>query len=234
MKKLLFKTLKISVITLIAVASLGGIRHFYLEAKKAKATQVEELMKNAAVSITLCGKRGCGGGSGFVIRQTDRGSYIVSNKHVCDVAKIPGDGVYDFNLVRVFKRTGQSDVGQILRVASNSDLCLIFTRMKFKATLSLANSYKIGQLVQAYGFPQGGPTLVKGVIKSVGPRYIGIYSESNMLAWYGLSGSAVVDKDGRVVGVMSNLLTDKPRDRKSVYGSLFVPLEVLQDFLGGI
>ena len=234
MKKVLFKTLKISLIILITVATLGGARHLYLEAQQSKVTRVEELMKDAAVSISICGPKRCGGGSGFVAKQTDRGAFIVTNKHVCAVGLLKSDGVYDYNLVRVFRRGGKSDIGQILRVASNSDLCLIFTRMKFKATLNLAPSYKIGQVVQAYGFPQGGPVLVKGVIKSVGPRYLGIYSESNMLAWYGISGSAVVNADGQVVGVMSNLLADKPKDRKSVYGSLFVPLEVLKDFLGGI
>jgi S1-C subfamily serine protease len=111
--------------------------------------------------------------------------------------------------------------------------------MRFKHTLKIAKSYKIGDVVSSYGFPQGGPVYLKGVIKKHDPYWLGIYNESNMLAWYGISGSAVINSDGEVVGVMSNLLTSEKRtghakDRSKVYGSLFVPLELLREFIGGI
>ena len=59
-----------------------------------------------------------------------------------------------------------------------------------------------------------------------------------MLAWYGVSGAAVVNQNGEVVGVMSDLLSsaktiEELKDRSKVYGSLFIPLEILQEFLGG-
>jgi S1-C subfamily serine protease len=222
--------LKLSVIILVIVAIFVS-REFYLERKR---VEVEELIKDAAVSISLCGVKFCGKGSGFVIKQTDKGSYIVTNKHVCSVAAINSDGTYSYSPVEISRRDGKTGIGQILRVASNSDLCLIFIRMKFNKTLTLASSYRIGQSIKAYGFPAGVPALVKGIIKNVRFNYFGVYGESNMHAWYGISGSAVVDEDGQVVGVLSNLIAKDPKDRSTVIGSLFVPLEILKDFLGGI
>jgi S1-C subfamily serine protease len=222
--------LKLSVITLVIITIIVSWQ-LYLDRKM---VMVDELIKDAAVKILLCGTKSCSQGSGFVIKQIDKGAYIITNKHVCNVSAINSDGVYNYKPVEIVRRDGRSGIGQILRVAPNSDLCLIFIRMKFTKTLDLASSYRVGQSIRAYGFPAGVPALVQGVIKNVYFNYFGIYVESDMHAWYGISGSAVVDEDGQVVGVLSNLIAKDSKDRSTVTGSLFVPLEILKDFLGGI
>jgi S1-C subfamily serine protease len=234
MRRNVTKVMKGLVIALCTVAILGGARHGYLVLENYQAGRVEEHIKNAAVRIELCSNNRCGGGSGFVVKQNDNGAFIVTNKHVCEIAATKSDGVYEYVPVRIVKRNRSSGFGQIVKISSNADLCLIYTNLKFKNVLSLADDYQIGDFVQCYGFPEGKPLLLKGVLKGQGPKGYGMYSESNMLAWYGISGSAVVNKDGEVVGVMSNLMATDPRKRSTVFGSLFIPLEVLKEFLGGI
>jgi S1-C subfamily serine protease len=210
----------------------------------AHATQ--EAVKNATVQIRACAYRStCSGGTGFVYAQAQHGSFIITNKHVCEGAMLKpqdtqkhGEGIYTMTPVEVVKRGGSRTPGQIIKISQNADLCMIFTRAKFKNTLDLASGYKIGQSVSSYGFPQGGAVTLKGVIKDVKAFWLGIYSESDMKAWYGISGAAVVNDSGEVVGVMSNLLTHaksekEMKDRSKVYGSLFIPLEILQEFIGG-
>lgn len=235
-------------ITLMAlfIALAGGVRQLSLEYKEYRADQIEENTKEATVQISACVYRNrCAGGTGFVIKQTDQGAFIVTNKHVCSNAlfraqelETYGQDVYQFGFVEITRRGGKTSPGQVIKVSQNADLCLIYTPSKFKHTLKIAKSYKIGEVVSSYGFPSGGPVYLRGIIKNHDPYWLGIYNESNMLAWYGISGSAVINDSGEVVGVMSNLLTSEERkgmarDRSKVYGSLFVPLELLREFIGG-
>ena len=246
MKRLTYKTLKVSLVILLAVGIGGGFRDLYKRYKTYKAASVEEMVKDATVKIIACPyKNQCGSGTGFVIGLAEHGAYIVTNKHVCANAalkpedrKAYGQGMYNFSYVEVEKRNGGVGPGQVLRVSQNSDLCLIYAKIKFKKALKIAKSYKMKQVVSSYGFPQGGPINLRGIIKKHDVFLLGVYNESNMLAWYGISGAAVVNEDGEVVGVISNLLSsaktkEEFKDRSKVYGSLFIPLEILREFLGG-
>lgn len=243
----IIKGVKITMLIALLIAAAGGIRQLNIEYKDYKAAQIEEDIKDATVQLGVCVYRNsCAGGTGFVVSQTEQGAFIVTNKHVCsngifrpEEQKKYGQDVYRFGFVEVTRRGGKKSPGQIIKVSQNADLCLIYTPSKFKHTLKIAKSYKIGEVVSSYGFPSGGPVYLKGVIKKHDPYWLGIYNESNMLAWYGISGSAVINGDGEVVGVMSNILTSEQRngpakDRSKVYGSLFVPLELLREFIGGI
>jgi len=246
MKRLAYKTIKISLVVLLTVGVLGGLRDLYKRYKVYRATNIEEMVKDATVKIIACPYNNqCGSGTGFVVGLTERGAYIVTNKHVCAGAilkpedrKTYGQNMYNFSYVEVEKRGGGVGPGQILRVSQNSDLCLIYAKIKVKKALKIAKDYKMQQVVSSYGFPQGGPVNLRGVIKKHEVFLLGVYNESNMLAWYGISGAAVVNQDGEVVGVMSNLLSsaktrEEFKDRSKVYGSLFIPLEILREFLGG-
>lgn len=237
---------KTSVIVVATVASTLLLTKAASEYKVYRSISLAESVKNATVQLRVCPyKTQCSGGTGFVYKETDHGSFIISNKHVCEAATLHpqhkkqyGEGVYTMAFVEVVKRGGTKAPGQIIRMSDNADLCLIFTQTKFKNILPIATSYKIGEQVASYGFPAGQPTLLKGTIKDIKPFWLGIYAESDMKAWYGISGAAVVNKSGEVVGVMSNLLTNartekEQKDRSKVYGSLFIPLEILQEFIGG-
>jgi len=246
MKRLVYKTIKISLVILLAVGAFGGFRDLYKLYQVYRANNIEEMVKDATVKIIACPyKNQCGWGTGFVVGLTEHGSYIVTNKHVCAKATLKptdrntyGHNMYNYAQVEIHKRGGVVGPGQVLRVSENSDLCLIYAKIKIKKALKIAKSYKMQQVVSSYGFPEGGPVNLRGEIKKHEIFMLGVYNESNMLAWYGISGAAVVNQDGEVVGVMSNLLTsaktrEELKDRSKVYGSLFIPLEILREFLGG-
>ena len=246
MKKLLYEALKTFVISLIAVGLIGGLGHAHKLYKIYKAKNIEEMVKDATVKISACPYEDqCGAGTGFVVGIEKHGAYIVTNKHVCAIAAIRAKDqktyrgkVYNFHPVEVQRRGGSTAVGQVIRISQNSDLCLIYAKIKVKRPLNIAKTYEINQVVSCYGFPQGGPINLRGIIQAHDLFWLGLYNQSNMLAWYGISGAAVVNENGEVVGVMSNLLSSSKtkedlKDRSKVYGSLFIPLEILREFLGG-
>lgn len=241
------KMLEVLAVTMIVVGVSGGSLHAFKSLNKVTTEQVESKVKNATVQIFACAySNKCSGGTGFVVGSSDLGSFIVTNKHVCRGAELSledsknkSEGLSKFDLVRVQTRSGIVGSGQILRVSDNADLCLIYARVKTKSSLKIAKSYKLRESVFSFGFPAGQPTTLRGIIKSQNVEGFGIYNESNMLAWFGISGGAVVNQSGEVVGVMAMLLSsakDKKEqysDRSKVYGSLFIPLEILREFLGG-
>jgi S1-C subfamily serine protease len=240
---LLKRLLKVLVLISLLIGSIGAVNELLRQGELVRRTNIENNIKAATVALGACPyATQCGGGTGFVIAQSEQGAFIITNKHVCEVAKrnevdrTSRESLYIAVLMTIIRQDGKQASGQILRLSQNTDLCLVYTPMKFKHTLPLAKSYKIGDLVTSYGFPNGGPLQLRGTIKKHDFYGLGIYNESDMLAWYGISGSAVTNIHGEVVGVMSNLLSNdiSSMRREAVYGSLFIPLELLQEFVTGV
>lgn len=207
--------------------------------------EVEENLKNSVVELIICTpeEKSCTAGSGFVVKRTNLGSYIVSNKHVCSGAIIKNetykDEVHTFYNIKAKKRNGITYDAQVLRLAQNSDLCLVYTRGKFDGVLKLAHNYVVNEPVKYYGFPSRVGELGEGkIVKVVNNAFFsGTYSEANLKIWFGASGSPIINSKGEVIGVVTGLLSDEEngyKDRSKVYGSLFVPLDVLREFIGGI
>lgn len=236
------RTLKI-----VGATMLGGLLTFMLVfgaqtlVKKAHASVIEDA-KNATVFLMSCNEKNrCSTGTGFVVKQDTQGSFIITNKHVClgallspEEKKLEG-GVMSFRAIGIQRRDGTQSGGQILRVGQNSDLCLIRSELKFKSTLHLAHAVKQNEPLFSYGFPGGKPELNKGKYKGTDGMQYGFYSHTDMKVWFGASGSAILNVDGDVIGVMAMIRSSDPKSKKRelVIESLFIPLEILREFIGG-
>jgi S1-C subfamily serine protease len=221
---------------LLAVALAFGTQ---LYTAKAQASAIEDA-KNATVFLLACSGKRCSTGTGFVVKQDSQGSFIVTNKHVCLSAlasleeRRAESGVLAFRPLGVKRRDGANAAAQIIRVGQNSDLCLIRTDLKFKATLKLANSVTKDEQLFTYGFPAGQAELNKGKYQGTEGMQGAYYSKTDAKCWYGASGSAIMNVDGDVVGVIAMVLSkDKSKKKEDVVASFFIPLEILREFIGG-
>ncbi len=237
---------------LIGCAGIGyGLKNKYdayqSEATKARAKQIVEDVMNSTVKLLIVDVKGTvrGGGTGFVVKVDDQGSWIVTNKHVClgsasKVVMKESDSVFQFLPIIAVPRRGKPSGSAIIRISQNADLCLVRTELKFKKALPIAKSVKKNQDIFTFGFPGGVAEYNRGKYLSTEGESLGFYSHTDMKIWYGASGSPAVNTDGQVIGVMSNIRFNRAEDKKKpfkredVAESLFVPLEILREFIGGL
>lgn len=200
--------------------------------------------KNATVLLFSCDEnRNCSTGTGFVVSQDPQGSFIVTNKHVClgsvlsaEERKLNGR-VLSFRAIGIKRRDGVRSGGQIIKVGQNSDLCLIRSELKFKATLKLADKVADKERLFTFGFPNANPEINFGIYKGTRGMGHAFYSETDAQCFFGASGSAIMNTSGEVVGVIA-MIRGKDEDSKcenkeDVVASLFIPLEILREFIGG-
>ena len=241
------------VIALVGCAGIGyGLKKRHdaaqLEATKRRAQEVVTMVQNATVFLMGQNEKGesNGTGTGFVIKTDSQGSWIVTNKHVCMMSRLSiaevrkEEGIFTFRpLVAVSRYNGTSGV-LVVKVAQNVDLCLVRTEQKFAKPLKLAKEIKKGDSMFTFGFPSGKPELNFGKYLGTFGNPLGFYSSTDLKIWYGASGSPAVNMNGEVIGVMSNIRLKyaegkkKAEKREDVMESLFIPLETLREFIGGL
>ncbi len=219
-----------------------------VEVVKQQAKDILEDAMNSTVLLLNADEKGnvVASGTGFVVKVDDQGSWIVSNKHVCmgsrmnaEILKREG-GVYQFLPIMVVPRRGRPSGAAITRLGTNSDLCLIRTELKFKKPLKLAKTVKKGDQMFTFGFPGGRPEVNKGKYMGTEADTLQFFSHTDMKIWYGASGSAALNMQGEVIGVMAMIRFDKvftkknPPKREDVSESMFIPLEILREFIGGL
>lgn len=226
-----------------------GFNNWALERhKEVIAKQYKEMTKTLqedVVHLMICeSKNACVSGTGFVIKSDDTGSWIVSNKHVCQPAFFGGKvlqatgGVNSFGPILITNSKGSKSGGQIIKLAQNADLCLIRSDLKFKKPLKLASDTpKKNSALLSYGFPEGKPSWAQGKLIDSDAYGLTFVTISDMKVFYGASGSPVVNENGEVIGVVA-MITFKPvkgkPQKKDVLNTLIIPLELLREFIGGL
>lgn len=190
---------------------------------------------------------GSSGGTGFAVQAASGATYIMSNAHVCQVEK---DGYVKLQQDTLSMR------GRIVAVSEHTDLCLIQASPKFKG-LKLAAYYFVGEDVAVLGHPWLNPlTLAQGKLRGRGIEMIsycantkalfrtmefGDFDRLNCLrgveslisdvpVFPGNSGSAVVNTEGAVVGVVFAGGFSMGFDGIA-FTSLFIPLDRVREFL---
>lgn len=220
---------------------------YQAEVTKQKAKDIVENVMDSTVKLLGADENGkiVGSGTGFVIKVDDQGSWIVTNKHVCMMSLMnqkqvkQSEGVFRFLPIIVVPRRGRPSGAAVTRIAQNSDLCLVRTELKFKKPLKIAKKLKRGEEIFTFGFPGGRAEFNRGKYVDTTGEALQFYSHTDMKIWYGASGSAAVNTNGEVVGVMSNIRFNRAEDKKKpfkredVAESLFIPLEILREFIGG-
>tara|TARA_R110000851_G_scaffold91748_6_gene200307 strand:- start:366 stop:1118 length:753 start_codon:yes stop_codon:yes gene_type:complete len=152
---------------------------------------------------------GSGNGSGVGIRNSLKYTDILTAGHVCtmpDELIILGGS----QTVELSDVSGESFLGTIYAIDEENDLCIIRIKEK-RPVLKLATSNpNIGDNVYSAGYPQGlfMPGLLHffhGYFSGVDPFRNGYY---NFPASPGSSGSAIIDDNGEVIGIISAVLKD--------------------------
>ena len=247
-----YKILMTACITVILIGCAGvgvGLKGYIENRAKEHAAKLIQDVKDATVHLLVCqaprpdGKKYCSTGTGFVVKIDDNGAYLLTNKHVCLGARLSQaevrreDGVFQFAPIIATTQKGLKSGVAVVRVAQNADLCLLRTELKFKQALPLANyPPKRKDDMLTFGYPNSKPELNNGKFDGIKGMSLGFYGMTSAKVWYGASGSPAVNMNGEVIGVISNIYSQdvKSKDRKNVLYSLFVPLEIVREFLGGL
>ncbi len=167
------------------------------------AGEIYRASKDAVVFITASTQRGQGTGSGFVITKD---GYIVTNQHVVDGAET----------VQVEIGDGASQTAQVVGEDASTDIALLKVQGASNLpVLQLADSgaVQVGDATVAIGNPFGlDRTLTTGVVSALARTIESPngYSISDVLQTDaalnpGNSGGPLIDAQGRVIGVNSQI-----------------------------
>ena len=199
---------------------------------------VKNGVMQSAVMISYKTSRGSIQGSGVVVSSDSNGSFILTNKHVCMDAKIDYDhelydGVTEYTLVGIkpvsprYKSQPLFYSAQIVRMAENYDLCLVYSDLSDLVAADLADNIpKKRDKLYSYSNPRGAP----GVL-SIGTAGAVNYLDDHRLSQYttvfaepGSSGGGVFDLRGDLVGIVHSIGPGGI--------TLIVPLPHVKEFLG--
>jgi len=150
-----------------------------------------------------------GVGSGVIVRED---GYVLTNNHV-----ISGQNGDEADEVLVTLNDGRELPARVLGRDPKTDIAVLKIEAEGLPTLSLADSdnIEVGDIVFAVGNPMGvGQTVTQGIVSAKG-REIGIYGRDGYENFIqtdasinpGNSGGALVDIDGRLIGINSAILS---------------------------
>lgn len=176
------------------------------------AKAISSLVTPTVVSISVTSTQGNGTGSGWIYRSNASTSFIVTNNHVIETAVTTGT-------IRVEFTSGDQVAATIVGRDPMYDLAVLSIRTGNLPTIAIGDSSKVsvGDPVLAIGSPLGlASTVTSGIISALNrPVTAGsIGSESYVNAIQtdaainpGNSGGALVDAQGRIIGVNSAIAT---------------------------
>ena len=173
---------------------------------------IAALVTPSVVSIKVVAASGSGSGSGWVYKSDRTSSFIVTNNHVIEAAAVTGT-------ITVELLNGDIVPAQIVGRDIAYDLAVIKLNRGNLATVTVGDSSKIsvGESVVAIGSPLGlASTVTSGIVSALNrPVTTGtLGSESYVNAIQtdaainpGNSGGALLDYQGRIIGVNSAIAT---------------------------
>jgi S1-C subfamily serine protease len=176
------------------------------------AKVISSLVTPTVVSISVSSEEGGGTGSGSIYKSATNGSYIVTNNHVIESAATDGT-------IRVEFTNGDQVAATIVGRDPMYDIAVLLIKTGNLPTIALGDSSKVfvGDPVLAIGSPLGlASTVTSGIISALNrPVTAGTFgSESYVNAIQtdaainpGNSGGALVDAQGRMIGVNSAIAT---------------------------
>jgi serine protease Do len=149
-------------------------------------------------------------GSGVIV---DTGGYIVTNAHVVENAtrievELPLEATGGAAARSILKRRGRTVGAQVVAIDHETDIAVVKVEARGLAALPFGDSDALrpGQIVLAFGSPLGlSSSVTMGVVSAVArqltPDDPMIYIQTDAPINPGNSGGALVDTDGRLVGV---------------------------------
>jgi S1-C subfamily serine protease len=176
------------------------------------AKAIASLVTPTVVSISVTAAAGSGTGSGSIYKSSASGSFIITNNHVIEDAVTGGT-------IRVEFTNGDQVVATIVGRDPMYDIAVLSIKTGNLPTIAIGDSSKVfvGDPVLAIGSPLGlASTVTSGIISALNrPVTAGSEgSESYVNAIQtdaainpGNSGGALVDAQGRIIGVNSAIAT---------------------------
>lgn len=176
------------------------------------AKAISALVTPTVVSISVTSSQGSGTGSGWIYRSNANTSFIVTNNHVIETAVTTGT-------IKVEFTNGDQVNATIVGRDPMYDLAVLSIRSGNLPTTAIGDSSKVsvGDPVLAIGSPLGlASTVTSGIVSALNrPVTAGsVGSESYVNAIQtdaainpGNSGGALVDAQGRIIGVNSAIAT---------------------------
>ncbi len=176
------------------------------------AKAISALVTPTVVSISVTSTAGSGTGSGSIYKSTSSTSYIITNNHVIETAVTTGT-------IKVEFTNGDQVAATIVGRDPMYDLAVLAIKTGNLPTIAVGDSSKVsvGDPVLAIGSPLGlASTVTSGIVSALNrPVTAGTAgSESYVNAIQtdaainpGNSGGALVDAQGRIIGVNSAIAT---------------------------
>lgn len=176
------------------------------------AKAIAALVTPTVVSISVNSSAGSGTGSGSIYKSTATTSYIITNNHVIETAVSTGT-------IKVEFTNGDQVTATIVGRDPMYDLAVLAIKTGNLQTIAVGDSSKVfvGDPVLAIGSPLGlASTVTSGIVSALNrPVTTGdVGSESYVNAIQtdaainpGNSGGALVDAQGRIIGVNSAIAT---------------------------
>ena len=176
------------------------------------AKAISALVTPTVVSISVTSTAGSGTGSGSIYKSTSSMSYIITNNHVIETAVTTGT-------IKVEFTNGDQVAATIVGRDPMYDLAVLAIKTGNLPTIAVGDSSKVsvGDPVLAIGSPLGlASTVTSGIVSALNrPVTAGTAgSESYVNAIQtdaainpGNSGGALVDAQGRIIGVNSAIAT---------------------------
>ena len=176
------------------------------------AQAISALVTPTVVSISVTSTAGSGTGSGSIYKSTASTSYIITNNHVIESAVTTGT-------IKVEFTNGDQVAATIVGRDPMYDLAVLSIKTGNLPTIAIGDSSKVsvGDPVLAIGSPLGlASTVTSGIISALNrPVTTGVEgSQSYVNAIQtdaainpGNSGGALVDAQGRIIGVNSAIAT---------------------------
>lgn len=233
LKSLLFKLI-ISSVLAVTILFSGNIKDSYYR---------DNVGQNV---VRIFNMEKTGSGSGFHIKDKHGNMFILTNKHVCEIADKKGMVLVEVN--------GEEIPRKVVEKYEHHDLCLVEPVPNHETYIDIASSSELGEDLTIVGHPGGrdltlshGELIGKKIIHLGDPvesedqckdgeirfnPFMGyiclkavIATSISAISYGGNSGSPVVNKYGNVIGVLF-AGSSQPTD------SYMVPLKYIQDFLG--
>lgn len=199
-KEVIFKTL-LTTLTL-SIMAIPGTLAVYLFADMI-LPQKDNLRKilDTSVKVEI---PGIGHGSGTIISSGEIGSYILTNRHVCDAASnISFDGK-TYKILNILHKNSRY-VGTVVDVATNHDLCLVSVKEGSLPTAKIADAdVDVGDPITTIGNPLDRNNFIaKGFAGEMTYLWEMLFRETSLVVMGGQSGSGVYNRDLELVGVVT-------------------------------
>lgn len=186
---------------LVLMMIVGAIPSFF-PFSPAIALDPQEIASQAAKFVVKID--GSGGGTGFIVRKNGNRYTVLTNEHVVR-------SVASYTIVTTDNRIYRIDSNQIQKFSGVDLVEVQFTSTDNYSVAELSNSStnSLGGKVYTYGFnsitkglPERIPQFLQGTIAGNLPNgYNGYTLTFNLTAIRGLSGSPLLDENGKVIGI---------------------------------